>query len=69
MTAKTLDIDCTGYADGDRFTSPEEVREYFTVDNMNWMFGEPADGEQRPRQDQLEVWADAVILTRSHMVG
>ncbi len=57
----------TGYANGDTFGSEQEVRDYFTVENMRAMFGygQPFDGE--PTQDQLDEWAGWVIANRSHM--
>lgn len=54
--------DATGFDHGDEFTSEEQVREYFTVDNMRAMFGECAY-----TQDELDEMADAVIHNGWHM--
>lgn len=54
--------DVTGFANGDKFTSEEHVREYFTQDNLRNMFS----GECRVSQSELEGMADAVIEHRWH---
>jgi hypothetical protein len=55
--------DSTGFANGARFESADEVREYFTVENMVRVFGTEScefDG------DNLEAWAATVISRRWH---
>ena len=51
----------TGFDAGDMFTSEEEVRYYFTTDNLTGMFA-----EDPPTQDTLDEWADAVTENRWH---
>lgn len=57
--------DATGFASGDRFSSTEEVRAYFTVENLCSMFD--VAPERVPTQDELTSFADAVIAHRWHM--
>lgn len=47
--------DSTGFANGEMFTFEDEVREYFTVANMESMFGcvECTDGGMREMADQV----------------
>lgn len=56
------DIGATGYANGDLFTSEQQVREYFTIENMIHMFGD-AGGLT---QGMLDTWAGQIISTRDH---
>lgn len=55
--------DVTGFANGDQFTSPEQVRGYFTVENMQFM---GLGGEPMVDQDTLDAWAELVIEHRLH---
>lgn len=55
--------DATGFDSGDLFTSEEQVREYFTVENMRDMFGECPY-----TQEELDEMAEAVIRHGWHMV-
>ena len=57
--------DLTGFANGDKFTSDEQVREYFTDDNMAEMMGD-YDMEPPWTQHMLDEMADAVIAHRWH---
>ena len=52
----------TGFDAGEQFTSEEEVRYYFTTDNLTGMFW----FDEQPNQDQLDEWAAAVIESRWH---
>ncbi len=52
----------TGFADGDLFTSAEEVRRYFTTHNLYSIFGECS-----LTASQLEVMAAEVIRNGWHM--
>lgn len=52
----------TGFADGDLFTSAEDVRGYFTPRNLASIFGECA-----LTTPQLQAMADEVILNKWHM--
>jgi len=52
----------TGFDNGDLFTSAEQVREYFTVENIQAMFGECSY-----TQAELDEMAEAVISHRWHM--
>ena len=72
MTKTTGPIDdeingATGYAEGDTFDSEQQVRDYFTIENVRDMFnwGKPFGGE--PAAEQLDEWAEWVIANRSHM--
>jgi len=55
--------DATGYANGAEFTTDQEVRDYFTEENMRWMF----DGDANI--DTLDEWANWVISNQSHMTA
>ena len=57
--------DKTGFANGDKFTSEQQVRDYFTVDNFETMFPESMGGTQFDA-DTLESWADLVIENGWH---
>jgi uncharacterized lipoprotein YajG len=57
--------DTTGFANGDKFTSDEQVREYFTTENMRGML----DGENTNTQDELNDMAETVIANRWHYAG
>ena len=55
-------IDGTGAGNGENFSSEQEVRNYFTVENMHSMFGSQAD--EFPwynDQDELDSMAEYVI--------
>lgn len=54
--------EATGFDNGDLFTSEEQVRQYFTVQNITDMFGECPY-----TQDELDEMAEAVIANRWHM--
>jgi hypothetical protein len=54
-------IEATGYANGEEFESEEQVREYFTVENFEHMFGECKED-----QPTLDKWANAVIRKKRH---
>lgn len=51
----------TGFANGDKFTSENEVRDYFTTRNIDFMFG-----ECRVEQSELDEMAEFVITNRLH---
>lgn len=53
----------TGFANGDTFTSEQQVRDYFTVAAQVEMFGRDAVQDQ----DTLDEWANQVIKNRWHM--
>lgn len=53
----------TGFAEGDLFHSPEEVRRFFTIRNLISLRGECALTTR-----QLEAIATEVITNRWHMV-
>jgi hypothetical protein len=55
--------DATAFDAGERFTSPEQVREYFTVAEQRAMFS----GECAFSQDALDEMAAAVIDNGWHM--
>jgi hypothetical protein len=55
----------TAFAEGETFTSEQQVRDYFTAENMREMFGaDPAYSIPEPRQ--LIAWADAVVNNGWH---
>ena len=55
--------DATSFANGQTFTSEQEVRDYFTLGNMMDMF----PGEQEyPTEEALNKWASAVIANKWH---
>ncbi len=56
--------DATSFAEGAWFTSEQEVREYFTQDNMAAMFGE-SERDDFP-QDELDCMAALVISNGWH---
>ncbi len=53
----------TGYANGDRFTTAEQVRDYFTPEAQWEMFGPDAVTDPAT----LAEWAELVIRNRWHM--
>jgi hypothetical protein len=57
--------DSTGFANGDRFESEKQVREYFTVANMRGMFG---PGQSQEDQATLDRYADVVIEQKWHCI-
>lgn len=54
--------DATGFDNGDLFESEAEVREYFTVESIEFMFGECPY-----TQAELDEMAEAVIRNGWHM--
>ena len=61
----------TSFANGDRFDSAAQVRDYFTVANLHAMVGaeqfRSADGtDLTPSQATLDQWAVMVIDHRWH---
>ena len=64
MTTFSEINDHTGFANGDKFTSAEQVREYFTVENMRAMF----PGDPFWDQETYDKWAELVITNRWHML-
>lgn len=61
MTMDDID-DLTAFAQGDKFTSEEQVREYFTTENMHAM-----GIECTLTQDELDEMADRVLDEGWHM--
>lgn len=55
--------EATTFDQGDRFTSDEQVREFFTVENLSLM-----GLDEVPDQDTLDCMADDVIANRWHLV-
>lgn len=53
--------DATGFANGQKFTTEAQVKEYFTTANMSDMFGEP-----HPTQSELDAMVDLVIANWWH---
>ncbi|MHA1671533.1 MAG: hypothetical protein ACTSV5_13305 [Promethearchaeota archaeon] len=47
----------TGFADGEQFQSKKEVKDYFSVKNMNYLYGE---GHELT-QEQLNEMAKLII--------
>lgn len=64
--------DETGFANGEKFLSACDVREYFTVDNMLEMFGSDypryygRDKNEDITADVLRDYADYVIENKLH---
>lgn len=60
--------DRTAFDAGERFASPHEVRQYFTVQNMIDMFGreEAARFEELTDQSELDWMAEEVIQNKWH---
>jgi len=62
----------TGYANGKRFSSEEEVRKYFTIENMVNMFGPDHKKyyghtkSQDVTEHVLRYYGEYIIATRSH---
>jgi len=56
------DLDATGYANGLKFKSPAEVRDYFSGRNLARLF----PGEAVPDGDTLADMASYVINNRLH---
>ena len=54
--------DGTGFDHGIKFTNEQEVRDYFTVENMKDMFS----GDSAYTQDKLDEMAELVIDNRWH---
>jgi hypothetical protein len=59
--------DITGFANGEKFESAQEVRQYFTRRNMFEMLGWQTPADQIPTQDDLDEMADIVIKHRFWM--
>ena len=57
--------EATGFNNGEKFNSAQEVREYFTTAAMAEMFGSH-DTSDLPTQEQLNEMAEAVIANRWH---
>lgn len=57
------ELESTGYANGDRFSSPAEVRDYFTGRNFLAMFGGHC---HIPPGDVLNAMASYVINNKLH---
>ena len=53
---------CSGYDQGDKFRSPEEVREYFSKENFAMMF----PNDEVPDPEAFEEMAELVIAERRH---
>ena len=53
----------TAFDHGELFASEEQVREYFTAENIAAMFGSDVD---MPDDATLDAWADIVIENRWH---
>lgn len=62
----SIAIEDTGYLNGEPFETDEQVREYFTLDNMRVMFGD--EDAAAFTQARLDEWAEQVIETRDYMV-
>lgn len=56
--------DASGFDNGEQFGSPEEVRNYFTIDNLVNLFNEPCPFSQ----EQLNEMAEIVILNEWNCV-
>jgi len=65
----------TGFDNGELFTSEEQVREYFTLTNIQACLGTHIDevcGDEDGNpltQEKLDEWADEVIDNHWHFVG
>ena len=55
--------DATGFANGDKWLTDEQIYDYFTVENIQRMFGD----EATYTQDELDEMAQRVIENRWHM--
>jgi len=55
--------DATGFANGTKFATADEVREYFTPESQRSMFGDDAIVDD----EKLGEWAAMVIANRWHM--
>lgn len=55
--------DATGFANGDKWMTDEQIYDYFTTENMRRMFRDQAT----LTQDELDEMAEAVIENRWHM--
>ena len=60
MNAQQI-AESTGCYDGDEFTSPKDVKNYFTVANFKSMFGSCEED-----QDVLDAWAETIIVEQYH---
>lgn len=64
----------TGFDDGAPFEDANDVRAYFTVENMRWMFGggvclDPDPDSLALTQGELEQMAETVIDNRWNFGG
>jgi hypothetical protein len=72
ITRRYHDINVvTGFANGDRFDTATQIRDYFTIENLWEMVGREqfidADGRDlTPAQITLDRWAQEVIENRWH---
>ena len=57
------ELESTGYNAGEKFTSPAQVRDYFTARNFTAMFGEHCE---IPTGDVLADMAAIVINNKLH---
>jgi hypothetical protein len=62
MSSMTQINDATGFAEGDKFTSEQEVRQYFSVSVQVDIFGDDAERDIATLND----WAETVIENRWH---
>ncbi|MHA1499912.1 MAG: hypothetical protein ACTSRT_20475 [Promethearchaeota archaeon] len=53
----------TGFADGEQFQSRKEVKGYFTVKNMNYLYG----AGHELTQEHLDEMAELVIQKKWHV--
>jgi len=53
----------TGFADGEQFQSRKDVKDYFTVKNMNYLYG----ASHELTQEQLDEMAELVIRKKWHV--
>lgn len=58
--------DITGFANGDEWRSDDQVKAYFTIDNMHQMFGDAWEDTEPITQDNLDNMADTVIHNHWH---
>ncbi len=67
MTYSTAEInDMTGFANGDKFQSADQVREYFTVAEQRAMCDPNFEEDVITDQAVLDEMAEVVIETREH---
>ncbi len=71
MTTQREISEYTGFDQGEKFTSEQQVREYFTAENLAAMgLGGSDEGSERDNhaltQDELDRMAEYVIANRIH---